>query len=90
MEKRRQIKEEGEGEEGIEEDTKTRYFILSNPIKISLSIIVCYICRYIVNQYNNSEYLYVISHSAMSNMDCSMPGFPVHHHLPELAQTHVH
>ena len=23
-------------------------------------------------------------------MDCSMTGFPVHHHLPELAQTHVH
>ena len=23
-------------------------------------------------------------------MDCSMPGFPVHHWLPELAQTHVH
>ena len=23
-------------------------------------------------------------------MDCSTPGFPVHHHLPELAQTHVH
>ena len=23
-------------------------------------------------------------------MDCSMPGFPVHHHLPELAQFHVH
>ena len=23
-------------------------------------------------------------------MDCSMPGFPVRHHLPELAQTHVH
>ena len=22
-------------------------------------------------------------------MDCSMPGFPVHHHLLELAQTHV-
>ena len=21
---------------------------------------------------------------------CSMPGFPVHHQLPELAQTHVH
>ena len=25
-----------------------------------------------------------------SPMDCSMPGFPVHHHLLELAQTHVH
>ena len=23
-------------------------------------------------------------------MDCSMPGFHVHHQLPELAQTHVH
>ena len=23
-------------------------------------------------------------------MDCSMPGFPIVHHLPELAQTHVH
>ena len=23
-------------------------------------------------------------------MDCSMPGFPVHHQLPELTQTQVH
>ena len=23
-------------------------------------------------------------------MDCSMPGFPILHHLPELAQTHLH
>ena len=23
-------------------------------------------------------------------MDYSMPGFPVHHQFPELAQTHVH
>ena len=23
-------------------------------------------------------------------IDCSMPGFPVHHQLPEFAQTHVH
>ena len=23
-------------------------------------------------------------------MDCSMPGFPVHHQLLELTQTHVH
>ena len=23
------------------------------------------------------------------SMDCSMPGFPAHHQLPELAQTHV-
>ena len=24
-----------------------------------------------------------------NSLDCSTPGFPVHHHLPELAQTHV-
>ena len=25
-----------------------------------------------------------------NSMDCSTPGLPVHHQLPELAQTHVH
>ena len=24
------------------------------------------------------------------SIDCSLPGFPVHHQLPEFAQTHVH
>ena len=28
--------------------------------------------------------------SLCNPMDSSMPGFPVHHQLPELAQTHVH
>ena len=31
----------------------------------------------------------VVSDSLQS-MDCSMPGFPVHHQFPELAQTHIH
>ena len=34
-----------------------------------------------------------VSHSCPAlcdPMDCSMPGFPVHQQLPELAQTHVH
>ena len=31
------------------------------------------------------------SHLTLSDpMDCSTPGFPVHHQLPKLAQTHVH
>ena len=25
-----------------------------------------------------------------NTMDCSTPGFPVHHHLPEFTQPHVH
>ena len=37
--------------------------------------------------------LLVLSHSVLSlcdPWDCSMPGLPVHHCLPKLAQTHVH
>ena len=33
----------------------------------------------------------MLSHVRLCDpMDCSMPGFLVYHHLPELAQTHVH
>ena len=42
---------------------------------------------------NNSHIVVVQSLSRVSlcdPMDCSMPGFAVHHQLPELAQTHVH
>ena len=28
--------------------------------------------------------------NSLQPMDCSTPGFPVFHHLPELAQTHIH
>ena len=34
-----------------------------------------------------------VTHSCLTlcdPMDCNMPGFPVLHHLPKLAQTHVH
>ena len=32
-----------------------------------------------------------LSHVTLCDpMDCSTPGLPVHHQLPELAQTHVH
>ena len=32
----------------------------------------------------------LFTHSLWNPMDCTMPGFPVHHQLPELTQTHVH
>ena len=32
----------------------------------------------------------LLSPTLCDPMDCSTPGFPVHHQLPELAQTHVH
>ena len=44
----------------------------------------------------NYRTTFIISSVAQScltlcnSTDCSTPGFPVHHQLPELAQTHVH
>ena len=32
----------------------------------------------------------VVSNSLCDPMDCSTPGFPVHHQLPKFTQTHVH
>jgi len=43
--------------------------------------------------YSSVMYL-MFSRSVLSDslnpMDCSMPGLPVHHQLPELTQSHVH
>ena len=47
---------------------------------------------------SNAELLFMSLFSSASKscpnlcdpMDCSTPGFPVHHQLPELTQTHVH
>ena len=39
------------------------------------------------------QYQYQVSHSVITlcnPMDCSTPGLPVHHQLPEFTQTHVH
>ena len=41
----------------------------------------------------NTQYFSSVTQSCPTlhdPMDCSMPGFLVHHQLPELAQTHVH
>ena len=37
-------------------------------------------------QFSSVTLLYL---TLCNHMDCSMPGFPVHHQLPELAQTYV-
>ena len=44
--------------------------------------------------FNHFVFSYIISSVTQLStlcdpMDCSMPGFPVHHQLPELVQTHV-
>ena len=37
-----------------------------------------------------SQFSCSVMSDALQPMDCSMPGFPVHHQLPKLAQIHVH
>ena len=37
-----------------------------------------------------SCHLTSVQFSHFNPMDCSTPGFPVHHQLPEFTQTHVH
>ena len=39
---------------------------------------------------NSSALSFLYSPTLCNSMDCSTPGFPVHHQLQELIQTHVH
>ena len=52
---------------------------------------ISFISNNLIINYNQS--VSSVSQSCLTlcdPMDCSMPGFPVHHQLLELAQTHVH
>ena len=42
------------------------------------------------DQFSSVQFSHSVVLSLCDPMDCSMPGFPVHHQLLELAQTHVH
>ena len=48
--------------------------------------------QWCANFYSIAEWLRSVQlHPTLCDpMDCSTPGFPVHHQLPDLAQTHVH
>ena len=55
------------------------------------------VCHYFIS-YNIKYTCRIIRFSSVAlqcltlcdHMDCSKPGFPVHHQLPELAQSHIH
>ena len=54
----------------------------------------CFLVHFRRQETINRGLLLLFSRSVVSNscspMDCSTPGLPVPHHLPELTQTHVH
>ena len=53
-------------------------------------------CSYLLEKYHEAQLSRGISSVTQSclilcdPMDCSTPGFPIHHQLPELTYTHVH
>jgi len=38
----------------------------------------------------NISSVYSVVSNSLDSIDCSTPGFPVHHQLPELTQAHIH
>ena len=40
--------------------------------------------------FSSVQFIHSVVSDSLDPMNCSMPGFPVHHQLPELAQTLVH
>ena len=62
-------------------------------MKYILDWIIWWICYPVPNNLRKIIQFNSVAHSCPTlcePMDCSMPGLPVHHQLPELAQTHVH
>ena len=79
--------------QGIEHTSSAlagRFFTSETPGNLCACVCVCmYIYIYkIYNQF--SLHLCPSVVSLCDPMDCSMPGLPVHHQLPEFTQTHVH
>ena len=73
--------------------------VFSGPCSFILSAILVHLTGNLINLHLNSLLIskdLLFSSVAQSCltlcdfMDCSMPGLPAHHQLPELAQTHVH
>ena len=44
----------------------------------------------VLNTYLPVQFSCSVMSDSLWPQDCSMPGFPVHHNLPEFTQTHVH
>ena len=63
------------------------FTVLYFPVLYHLISSIFAISLFIVLQFSSVTQSYM---TLCNPMDCSMPGFPVHHQLPELAQTHVH
>ena len=73
-----------------------QYSCLENPMDIGASWATVYGVAKSWTQLSDLAHIYCCYSVAQlcltlcDPMDCTTPGFPVHHQLPELTQTHVH
>ena len=66
-------------------------FLRYNLDTIEFLLLKCKDPWFLVYSHNCTHVQSVQSHLTRCDlMDCSTPGLPVHHQLPELTQTHVH
>ena len=81
--------------EGAAGYTKLETEIMTNTIREPLQE---YFCGSLKENYLKGKYSGLVQLSSVTQscpnlcdpMNCSMPGLPVHHQLPEFTQTHVH
>ena len=74
------------------------YFILDSFYCSIFKVTIFYSAMSYLFLITSSVFLSIVQFSPVTQsyptlcdpLDCSTPGFPVHHQLPELAQTHVH
>ena len=61
------------------------------PLEVSRQTSLCCVCKHCLSGYICCCYWVTKSCLTLCNlMDCSTPGLPVPHHLPEFTQVHVH
>jgi len=56
-------------------------------LEVTYALIIMWISEFVSDQFSSVTQSYP---TPCNPMKCRTPGFPVHHKLPELAQTHVH
>ena len=65
-------------------------FLPTTPEIIPWTLTRDYVWHFTVTRFSSIQFSHSVMCKLCDPMDCCMPGFPVHHQLPELAQTHVH
>ena len=68
--------------------TETISFLLKVRLSVFLSLMLYVHCNFLDSKFSSVQLLSCVQLFATPN--CSTPGLPVHHQLPEFTQTHVH